>query len=48
VITKATLEPQGRWEPARADLASLYEEVNEATDGMLRSEGEYLLTVARR
>jgi hypothetical protein len=23
---------------------SLYEEVNAATDGMLRSEGEYLLT----
>src|ERR671931_1447483 len=47
-IAKATLEPQGRWEGVRADLASRYEEVNEATDGTLGREGEYLLTVARR
>lgn len=45
VMAKAALEPEGRWEPARAELASLYEEANESTDGSLRVEAEYLMTI---
>jgi hypothetical protein len=48
VVAKSVLEPAGAWEPARADLIALYDEVNEAKDGSLRARGEYLLTVATR
>jgi ubiquinone/menaquinone biosynthesis C-methylase UbiE len=48
VLAKAALEPTGAWDAAHADLAALYEQFNTATDGTLRAEGEYLLTVAKR
>lgn len=48
VLAKAALEPEGRWAPVRADLVGLYEAGNEADDGTLRADPEYLLTVARR
>ena len=45
VLAKAALEPQGKWDAARADLVALYERYNEATDGSLNAPAEYLLTV---
>jgi len=44
---KAALEPEGRWEALRADLVDLYERSNQASDGSLRAEAEYLRTVGR-
>ncbi len=46
VMAKAALEPEGKWEAARADLAALFDELNEAEDGSFRCHNEYLLTVA--
>lgn len=45
VLAKAALEPQGKWDAARADLLALYEGANHAADGTLDAEAEYLLTV---
>jgi SAM-dependent methyltransferase len=45
VLAKGALEPQGRWEAARADLVALYERHNQATDGSLDATAEYLLAV---
>ncbi len=44
VMAKAVLEPEGKWEAVRADLVELQESSNEADDGSLRNQGEYLLT----
>ncbi len=44
VMAKAALEPQGKWEAARADLLDLGERFNEADDGTMRTRSEYLLT----
>lgn len=44
VMAKAVLEPQGKWEAARADLIALGERFNVADDGSMRTPGEYLLT----
>jgi hypothetical protein len=46
VVAKAVLEPQGRWEAARADLEELEQHYNEAGDGSVRVNAEYLLTKA--
>lgn len=48
VLARAALEPQGKWEAARADLLALYEGANEATDGSYHADAEYLVTVVRR
>ena len=48
IRTKARLEQTGEWEACRADLRQLYEAMNVATDGSLRVEAEYLVTIARR
>ena len=48
ILTRAALEPQGKWEAARADLLALYESANEATDGTYHAEAEYLVTVVHR
>lgn len=45
VLAKGALEPQGRWDAARADLAALYERFNEADDGSLNAPAEYLVSV---
>jgi SAM-dependent methyltransferase len=45
IMAKAALEPQGKWEAARADLVGLYERYNEANDGTLNAPAEYLVTV---
>ena len=44
VMAKAVLEPQGKWEAAQAELVELQQSSNEADDGSLRNQGEYLLT----
>lgn len=47
IMLKAALEPQGKWEEAKAKLVVLNSERNEASDGSFRAPAEYLLTVAR-
>lgn len=47
ILAKAALEPQGRWGELEAELIGLYQEANEAEDGTLRVQAEYLLTSAR-
>lgn len=44
VIARAALEPEGRWQPLMDDLTRLYEQANQAQDGSLRIESEYLLS----
>ena len=44
ILARAALEPDGRWQAARADLAGLYEEANEASDGSMLVRPEYLMT----
>lgn len=44
VMARGALEPQGKWEQARADLVELYEEANKATDGSMHVQAEYLVT----
>jgi len=43
VMAKSALEPQGKWDDLRAELVAMYEAANEATDGTMRCEAEYLL-----
>ena len=47
IMTKAALEPQGRWEECKAELIALYHEHNESSDGSFSASAEYLLTVAQ-
>jgi ubiquinone/menaquinone biosynthesis C-methylase UbiE len=47
VLAKAALEPQGKWDALRDDLVGLYRGANQATDGSLLVDAEYLVTVAR-
>lgn len=47
ILAKAALEPQGRWGELEAELIGLYQEANEAEDGTLSFQAEYLITVAR-
>ncbi|HMD57924.1 MAG TPA: class I SAM-dependent methyltransferase [Solirubrobacteraceae bacterium] len=47
ILARAALEPQGRWEELRGDLTDLYVEHNDAEDGSLRAQAEYLFTLAR-
>jgi len=47
IMAKRALASKGRWDAARADLAALYEQHNEATDGSLLAHPTYLLTVVR-
>jgi hypothetical protein len=46
IMAKEALEPQGKWEAARADMAAIYADMNEATDGSFSAPAEYLVTVA--
>jgi SAM-dependent methyltransferase len=47
IKAKARLSADGTWDACRAELRSLYEELNEATDGTLHIDSEYLVTVGR-
>jgi SAM-dependent methyltransferase len=44
---KARLSADGTWDACRAELRSLYEELNQATDGSLHIDSEYLVTSGR-
>lgn len=45
ILAKESLEPQGRWEEVRRKLLEQTTDANQATDGTLLVEAEYLLTV---
>jgi hypothetical protein len=45
VLAKAALEPQGKWDAARADLRELYGRHAEQVNGGTRAKSEYLLTL---
>ena len=42
------LTAEGRWEDCRADMLALAERRNEATDGSLHMEAEYLITIGHK
>jgi SAM-dependent methyltransferase len=46
--TKERLTADGRWEQCRAEMRALYEKMNQADDGSLHIESEYLVSVIRR
>jgi SAM-dependent methyltransferase len=48
IKARAALTASGRWEQCRAELRSLYEELNQATDGSLHIEADYVVTIAER
>jgi ubiquinone/menaquinone biosynthesis C-methylase UbiE len=48
VKARERLEPQGRWPALREDLAKLYAETNEASDGSVSFPGEYLVVAGRK
>jgi hypothetical protein len=48
VKARAKLTAEGRWEECRAEIVALAERRNEATDGSLHMEAEYLITVAHK
>ncbi|MFN8112017.1 MAG: methyltransferase domain-containing protein [Solirubrobacterales bacterium] len=43
VMAKEVLEVDGKWEPLREQLTALYADANEASDGSMHVEAEYLL-----
>jgi len=43
VFAKEVLEGEGKWEGLREQLTALYSDANEATDGSMHVEAEYLL-----
>ncbi len=47
VFAKEVLEASGDWAALREELAALYSGANEATDGTMRVEAEYLLAVVQ-
>jgi SAM-dependent methyltransferase len=46
--SKALLEPDGKWDPLKADLLELYRSSNLADDGTWRAANEYLLIKGRK
>ena len=48
IKAKERLSAEGTWEQCRGDLRELYESMNEATDGSLKIDAEYLVVVGRR
>jgi SAM-dependent methyltransferase len=48
VKARQRLTAEGRWQDCRAELVALAERRNEATDGSLHMEAEYLITVAHK
>ena len=47
VKARERLEPAGRWDALRDDLAAMFERHNHATDGTAAVAGEYLQVIAR-
>ena len=48
VKARAKLTAEGRWDECRAEMVALAERRNEATDGSLHMEAEYLITIAHK
>jgi SAM-dependent methyltransferase len=48
VKARAKLTAEGRWEECRAEMLALAERHNEATDGSLHMEAEYLITIGHK
>jgi SAM-dependent methyltransferase len=48
VKARQRLSVEGRWQDCRAELLALAQRHNEATDGSLHMEAEYLITVAHK
>jgi SAM-dependent methyltransferase len=48
VKARQRLTAEGRWEECRAEMVALAERRNEATDGSLHMEAEYLITVGHK
>jgi SAM-dependent methyltransferase len=48
VKARQRLTAEGRWEECRAEMIALAERRNEATDGSLLMQAEYLITVAHK
>jgi SAM-dependent methyltransferase len=48
VKARQRLSAEGRWQDCRAELLALAQRRNEATDGSLHMEAEYLITVAHK
>ncbi len=48
VLVRAALEPEGRWPAFEADLAAVFEELNQAEDGGMEFDGEYLITLGEK
>jgi SAM-dependent methyltransferase len=48
VKARAKLSAEGRWNECRAEMLALAERSNEATDGSLHMEAEYLITVGHK
>ena len=42
------LSAEGRWDDCRRELVAISESFNEATDGTLLMQAEYLVTVVRK
>lgn len=47
VMTKAALEPQGKWDALRAELVALYDRTSEPAGDGMQVPAEYLLTIVR-
>jgi hypothetical protein len=48
VKARAKLSGEGRWEECRAEILALAERRNEALDGSLHMEAEYLITIGHK
>jgi SAM-dependent methyltransferase len=48
VKARQRLSGEGRWEECRAEIVALAERRNEATDGSLHMEAEYLITIGHK
>ena len=48
VMMRKMLEPEGRWDEARAELLSFYREGEETEGGKIAIDGEYLITLGSK
>ena len=48
VAARKVLEPEGKWDALRADLAEMYSKFNDSGGDALTFDGEYLLTVGTK
>jgi hypothetical protein len=48
VTLRAALEPEGRWEALRDDLAATFEQLTYAEDDGVAFDADYLITLGER